>query len=89
MARAALQIDQDDALGFAEASLPNLLPLGRLQLQHVAERHAGDHAPANSQDIPAGYAEVGIANIFAKLTRDAEHGHGGKLQGSGRDRWGR
>ena len=48
-----------------------------LGAEHVVERHAHQPAAADAQDIAPGDAEMGVAEVFAGLARDAEHNVGG------------
>jgi hypothetical protein len=80
VARAALQVDQDDALGAVPAGaaggrLRGAGPLGGLQLEHAAEGHAQESAAADAKDIAPRNTEVRIAQILAGLAGDAEHRH--------------
>ena len=52
-----------------------LARLGRLQLEHAAERHAEQAGAADAEDVAARDAEVAVAQILAGLARDAEHRH--------------
>jgi hypothetical protein len=47
-----------------------------LQLEHAAQRQSQQAGAADAEDITARNAEMGIAEIFAGLARDAEHRHG-------------
>ncbi len=92
VARSALQINQDHAFRAAPAGSFALDDgrggLGRLHLEHAAERHAEDAGAADAEDVAAGDAEVRVADIFAGLARDAEHRHGGILWGGELCSWG-
>ena len=74
MARSALEIDEDHALGLAEAGTAVALlggSLGRLELEEPAERQAEDRRAADAQQIAPC---VAIAGVFAGPAGDDEHG---------------
>ncbi len=74
VAGAALEVDEDDALGFAEAGTAVVLlgsSRGSLKLEEAAETEAEDRRAADAQQIAARQAVTGI---FPGPTWDHEHG---------------
>ena len=75
MARAALEVDEDDALGLAPAGAAAAGRLGcvGLQSQQRAERQAQHAGPAHAEQVPPRDPQFSVAKIFAGLSGYDEH----------------
>ena len=78
MARAALEVNHDDALGLAPAGAAFAERLtGRRRLGAQAEERAEGAAEngraADAEEVAPGDAEVSVAEVAAGLSRDADH----------------
>src|SRR5262249_8047412 len=74
VAGAALKVDHDDAFGLAPAGTAGVGVLGLgLELEHRAQAEAEQARTADAQEVAAGHAEVGVAEVFARLTGDDDH----------------
>ena len=75
MARPALEVNENDALGLAPARAAAAGRLGRmgLQSQQRAERQAQHAGPAHAEQIPPGDPQFPIAKILAGLSGYDKH----------------
>ena len=83
MARSALEVDHDDALGFAPTGAAAggcgrrrgcARGLNRLQFEQRAERQAEHAGAADAEDVAPARTQVSIAEILGLGTDDSEHG---------------
>src|SRR5262249_41780459 len=75
VAGAALEVEHDDPLRLAPAGPaagPALAGRG-LQLKHAAQAQAQEARAADAQDVPAGDAEMRVAEVLAGLSLDGDH----------------
>ena len=75
VARAALEINHQNMLGFAPAGTTDLRTSGTggLRAQDVVESQPHHRRPADAQDVTTRKAEMLVAQIFARNTGNAEH----------------